>query len=77
MQFKTLKHKTLPDTFGIITKSLDYTVSTEIYHGTMPALMGRLATMADIRNLYTGYTKILEQLDDYELVTVELKIIES
>lgn len=63
--FKTLKHKTLPDTYGYIQ---DY----DIYHSSTPTLQPLTATMQEMRKLSGGLLE--DALADYDLITVKLVI---
>jgi hypothetical protein len=71
MKFKTLLHKTLPDTFGVFMSVDGY--DTEIFHSPYPQLLGIGTDMEHLRKYYQGTTAV-EQLDDYEVVTVEITI---
>lgn len=74
MTFKVLKHKTLPDTFGVFRGGdpLYY----EIFYGQIPELLSVDASMDNLitywKNL--GQETVIEQLNDYDLIEVELKI---
>jgi hypothetical protein len=71
MKFKTLLHKTLPDTFGVFVSVED--TDTEIFQSPSPQLLGIATDMEHLRKYYQG-TTALEQLGDYEVVTVEITI---
>lgn len=74
MQFKTLKHKTLPDTFGIIDQFEDS--NHEIAHGSIPNLQPMTATMELMKQYWEkrGQHLVVSQLGDYELVEVDVTI---
>lgn len=86
MRFKTLKHKTLPDTFGYIDdlpqddefKSSPEFYAWEIGHCEIPVLQPMTATM-EMAIEYWGKQErtdgLMEQLNDYEMVEVEVKVI--
>lgn len=67
MQFKTLKHKTLPDTYAY---PADYPV--ELSHIAIPQLQPITATMEFLKEYYRDHPKALEQLNDYDLVIVSV-----
>jgi hypothetical protein len=71
MTFKTLLHKTLPDTFGVFVSVED--ADTEIFQSPSPQLLGIGTDMEHLRKYYQGTTAV-EQLEDYEVVTVEVTI---
>lgn len=65
MQYKLLKHKTLEDTFGVPVDNF------EIYQSSKPSLFPNDVTIEFMKNYYVGQPAY-NQLDDYELLTVEL-----
>ena len=67
MLYKTLKHKTLPDTFGFITDG-------QVYKYPTPAMYKNNLTMESLQKSYRGYSRITDELEDYELVDVEVII---
>ncbi len=67
MQFKTLKHKTLPGTYGYPAND-----PIELCHISIPRLLGMNNTMESLRNYWHDQPLILEQLNDYDLVTYTL-----
>lgn len=69
MQYKTLQHKTLPDTYGQI---LDLDDMPKMYQGAIPNLQPMTATIEFMYDLYKRHSQILEELNDYDLVTVEV-----
>lgn len=75
MTYKILVHKTLPDTFGCITSG--EIEDSEIWHThSISKLFKEETTIELLVNLYRFEPLILKQLEDYELKTVELKIID-
>ena len=80
MKFKVLKHKTLPDTFGVFQTEYSSEegevrkLDTAIYHSTTPQLLGIDATIEDLKTMYY-YDFAIHQLEDYELVTVQVTFI--
>jgi uncharacterized protein YfaP (DUF2135 family) len=72
MKFKALIHKTLPDTFGVFASVDGY--DTEIFHSPSPQLLGIATDMEHLRKYYQGTTAV-EQLEDYEVVTVEVTVL--
>lgn len=69
MEYKVLKHKRLPNTFGVFHGS----DNSEIWHSMTPTLFGKDTTMEYLKKYNKG-TSAHKQLDNYELVTAELKI---
>lgn len=77
MLYKTLKHKELKDTFGVIT---EYEKGPEIAHCNTPTLMPYTATMEGLVELLEKddiNKTMIEQLKDYDMVIVSLMIIEK
>jgi GMP synthase-like glutamine amidotransferase len=77
MTFKALLHKTLPDTFGVfvsVDKDGVEEADTEIFQSPSPQLLGICTDMEFFRKYYQGTTAI-EQLNDYDVVTIELRVI--
>ena len=75
MRFKTLKHKTLEDTFGMFHEN-------EIYHCSIPSLQPMTVTMENVMSYLSksvmsnnDVKDILSQLNDYDLIEVDIKII--
>lgn len=77
MQFKVLRHKQHPELFGYVDSVAigEY----EVVHGTVPNLLLITATMEGLKNYWLKHNKeiIVQQLEDYDLVTVEVKIIDG
>lgn len=74
MTFKVLKHKTLPNTFGVVTE-----IANEYYevcHGTIPEMLSKEASKGSLILYWEslGQYTVVEQLNDYDLVEVELKL---
>jgi len=65
MKFKTLQHKTLPNTFGVIYGEMN----PEIYQCSEPMLFGEKTTIRKLKWLYKD-TTVISQLEDYDLVEV-------
>jgi hypothetical protein len=77
MKFKSLLHKTLPDTFGVfmsLDEGMIKDADTEVFHSPSPQLLGIGTDMEHLRKYYNGTTAV-EQLDDYEVVTVEVTVL--
>lgn len=73
-KFKVLKHKTLQDTWGYPNTYSDIT-EPEIYHTHSPShLLGEDTTIELLKSYYQFESLILNQLDDYELIDVEVII---
>lgn len=70
MEFKALKHKTMPDTFGAFVDNLG-TGEGEIYICSVPYLFPMTAELDDMKAYYAGDKM---NWDDYELITIELKL---
>ena len=70
MKFKTLKHKTLPDTFGVF---MNIPGDSSINYCLKPDLLNSEATMDALKAHNKGLTSF-EQLNDYDLVEVELTL---
>ncbi len=70
MVYKTLKHKTLPNTFGILYYS-DVLGEEGIMQSSTPILMSN----SDVEELNT-FVEFLK-LENYELVEVELKFLNN
>lgn len=65
-QFKTLRHKTLPDTYGY---PADFPI--EFSHISTPQLMPATATMESLKEYYKDHPKAVQQLEqEYDLITV-------
>lgn len=83
MILKTLKHKTLPDIFGHIidVPSEDgQGYGFEIAHGVIPLLQPITATMELAKKYWEAVPNaklVLEYLDEFEFVEVEVKVIEK
>lgn len=78
MQAKTLKHKTLPDTYGWVDV-YETEVGPEIGHCSNPYLQPMTATMDGMVAMYANAIankqhgdEILKQLLDYDLITVQV-----
>lgn len=71
MQFKTLKHKTLADTYGHIIEA-KIPSKFEIAHSTIPELKPITLTLELFIDYWKKYDQliVIEQLQDYDLVTV-------
>lgn len=65
--FKTLKHRTLKDYFGYVMK---HDGKMEIWHSAIPTLQPRSATIPGMVKMYCAEALLLEQLNDYDLITV-------
>ena len=65
IQYKALKHKTLPGTYGYEAGN-----PVELCHVSIPRLLGMNNTMESIRAYWHDQPLILEQLNDYDLITV-------
>lgn len=67
--FKTLRHKTLPDTYGTLMRVGD---TYELGHTSVPVLQPSTATKEGMIEYYSqwGMEKAIEQLEDYSLTTV-------
>ncbi len=72
MLFKTLKHKTLPDTYGYGNDN-----PLEFSHCNTPELKPMTATMEGLKDYYKAYPIAQEQLNDYDLITVEVTPVED
>lgn len=75
MKFKTLKHKTLPDTFGHIdNKYVD--AGYEIFTSDIPYLQPITATYNKLTAYWEkrGEQDVVKGLNDYRLVLVEVHI---
>lgn len=87
MRFKTLKHKTLEDTFGCaieVADEGDHMLSHwEIAHTSTPVLQPMSATMKMVYEYWTESSfissengrLIVEYLKDYEMVVVDVKLV--
>lgn len=65
-QFKTLRHKTLPDTYAYPAD-----MPIEFSHISTPQLMPATATMQSLKEYYKDHPKALQQLEEeYDLITV-------
>lgn len=76
MKFKVLKHKNIPDIFGVFINHDEGEIrdaDSEIYHLTTPELLGITATIDGLKKINQDRTAF-HQLDDYDLVEVELII---
>ncbi len=69
MQYKALKHKTLPDTYGVI---MDMGDEYEIGQSDTPVLQPMTATMQLMENEYKYFKGMNEFLSDYTLVTLNV-----
>ena len=69
MEYKVLKHKKLEGMFGVVFAG----DNTEIWQSANPQLFSTEATMESLKKYFKGNTAA-KQLDEYELLTVELKI---
>lgn len=67
--FKTLRHKTLPDTYGVLMQVGE---EYEIGHSSVPVLQPSTATKEGMIEYYSQWNmlKVVEQLEDYSLNTV-------
>lgn len=78
MLYKTLKHKTLPDTFGVVADGYEDHPMPEISHSSVPDLMPYSATREGLIGIMETdpiNKTIIEQLKDYDLVTVSIMIL--
>lgn len=86
MRFKTLKHKTLPDTFGVATEFPDDNnekLHWEIAQTLTPVLQPMTATMKMEIEYWTECSFIssengklmMEYLKDYEMVVMDVKLV--
>jgi hypothetical protein len=78
MKFKTLKHKTFPDTFGQVIEVFDSSDRTyEIADSEIPYLQPLTATMEMSISYWTKLDQkiVLEQLNGYEMVEVEVNVV--
>lgn len=81
MRFKTLKHKILPETFGVVQSFYNEYYKggqrQEICHSDIPILQPLTANIELMVTYWkeAGEEALLEQLVDYELVLVDMKII--
>ena len=72
MNFKTLKHKKLPDTFGIIQDGYS---TLEIYECEIPFLYPMTATIESLIDYYISrmeFNLVDHYFPEYELVEVEV-----
>lgn len=67
IQYKALKHKTLPGTYAYESGN-----PIELCHVSIPRLLGMNNTMESIREYWHDQPLILEQLNDYDLITVNI-----
>lgn len=71
--FKTLKHKTLPDVFGVISDHSSDD-SKEILQSSIPTLQPMTATPENMLEYWksNNMLELIETFKDYDLVEVEL-----
>lgn len=67
MTYKTLKHKTLPDTYGHPAQD-----PVELAHSSTPWLLQPTCTYDDIKEVYGDQPFFMEQLPDYDLITINI-----
>lgn len=65
MKYKTLREKETTDLFGVFH-------SNEIYQSNTPRLLNEYVTMEDLKEYHKNNRIILQQLEDYDLITVEV-----
>lgn len=73
MLFKTLKHKTAPDTYGVAT--IFENGKWELGMTSIPTLQPMAATIEGLTEYWKAQNNsefLVEQLKDYELVTVQV-----
>lgn len=76
MKFKTLKHKTLDDTFGFIDDDMSDGKYFDIYPSSVPTMYPMTCTWEDTISYWLDKSEaVIMQLEDYELVTVELTVL--
>jgi len=74
MKYKTLKHKYMPETFGVFVNHDEGEIrdaDTEIYFSAKPELLGIETTIDKLKELNKQRTSF-EQLDDYEVIDIEV-----
>lgn len=67
MKYKTLKHKKLPNTYGVVVRS-------HIMPTSIPELKSSSYTLDNFKALDTEvYKDFFKQLEDYKLVVVDVE----
>lgn len=82
MKFKTLKHKTLEDTFGCMMEVADQNNigirQWEIAHTSIPVLQPMTATLGMVIEYWGKQERagrMMNYLMDYEMVVVDVKLV--